>query len=140
MLFSRKYISADTAVEDFEREVAAPFMRRSFVLDTPPDRAELTLTALGFYRLFINGREITRSLLAPYITNPEELVVYDNYDISEYLKVGKNTVAFMLGNGFQNNYGGFIWLFHKASYRSAPKLAFALEIFRGEEKELIEAD
>ena len=140
MLFSSKYISGDTAVEDFEREVAAPFMRRSFVLDTLPDRAELTLTALGFYRLFINGREITRSLLAPYITNPEELVVYDNYDISEYLKVGKNTLAFMLGNGFQNNYGGFIWLFHKASYRSAPKLAFALEIFRGEEKELIEAD
>lgn len=140
MLFSHKFISANTDMDDYYREAAAPYMRRSFVLEDVPLRAELTLTALGFYRLFVNGRELTRSLLAPYITNPEQLVVYDRYDLTQYLKKGKNTLAFMLGNGFQNNYGGFIWLFHQASYRSAPKLAFALELFSGDTKEIIEAD
>lgn len=140
MIFSRKFICAGTEYDDYDRELPAPYMRKSFSLDALPDRAELTLSALGFYRLFVNGKEITRSLLAPYITNPEQLLVYDNYDLLPYLKEGKNTLAFLLGNGFQNNYGGFIWLFHEASYRSSPKLAFALELVKGEEKSVIEAD
>ena len=48
---------------------------------------------------------------------------------------------FLLGNGMQNAFGGFIWDFHKAGFRSAPKLAFAVEILYADGTvQIIEAD
>ncbi len=139
-MLSKKFISATKEYADWEREVPAPYMRKSFELTALPECATLTVTALGFYKLFVNGREVTRTALAPYVTNPDQLLVYDRYDIKEHLRVGKNTLGFMLGNGMQNNFGGFIWLFQLAPFRSAPKLAFALEYTIGDSKTLIEAD
>ncbi len=139
-MLSKKFVSATLEYADWEREVPAPYMRRCFELEGLPDSASLTVCGLGFYRLFVNGREITRTHLAPYLTNPDQMLVYDAYDVGLYLREGKNTLGFLLGNGFQNNFGGFIWLFQEAPFRSAPKLAFALEYERGGEKTVIEAD
>ena len=139
-MLSKKFVSATLEYSDWEREVPAPYMRRSFELASIPECATLTVCALGFYRLFVNGQEITRTRLAPYVTNPDQLLVYDLYDIKDRLTVGKNTLGFILGGGFQNNFGGFIWLFQEAPFRSAPKLAFALEYVTDGEKTLIEAD
>ena len=125
-MLSKKFVSASLEYADWEREAPAPYMRRSFELTKIPDSASITVCALGFYRLFVNGREITRTHLAPYVTNPNEMLVYDGYDLREHLNAGKNTVAFILGNGLQNNFGGFIWLFNEAPFRSAPKLAFSI--------------
>ena len=69
----------------------------------------------------------TRGALSPNITNPDNTLYYDNYDITEHLKVGGNAIAFVLGNGMQNT-DFKQWDFHKASFRSAPKLALALEL------------
>ena len=140
MLFSSRFISGPLETDDFIKDVSAPYMRRSISIDKIPYTAAITITALGFYRLFLNGKEITRSHLAPYVTNPNEIIFYDTYDIKDLLCVGKNTFAFFLGNGFQNNYGGFIWMFHEAPFRSAPKLAFAIEFETDGELTVIEAD
>lgn len=45
--------------------------------------------AAGFYKFFVNGKDITKGELAPYISNPDELVYYDRYDVSECLKDAK---------------------------------------------------
>ena len=140
MIYSKKFIYGTDEPEDYTREVCAPYMRKNLVFDKLPDTATITLTALGFYKLYVNGREITRTHLAPYVTNPNEIILYDTYDIRDMLTVGRNTVAFHLGNGFQNNYGGFIWLFDKAPFLSSPRLAFAIEYECDGEKNVIEAD
>ena len=140
MLFSNKFVCGPTQLEDYSCDVRAPYMRKNIVLDKIPKAAAITLTALGFYKLYVNGREITRTHLAPYVTNPNEIIFYDTYDIRDMLTEGKNTIAFLLGNGFQNNYGGFIWLFHEAPFRSSPRLAFAIEYESDGEKTVIEAD
>ena len=49
---------------------------------------------------------------------------YDEYEVT--LREGENVFAIHLGNGFQNNPGGYIWDFDKASFRSAPMLAFSV--------------
>ena len=36
--------------------------------------------AAGFYKFFVNGKDITKGELAPYISNPDELVCYDRTD------------------------------------------------------------
>ncbi len=136
MIFSEKFIKATEEYCDYSRYVPAPYMRRSFVLEKAPEKAEITLTALGFYRLYINGTDITKGILAPYISNSDQTVYFDNYDITKYLTAGKNTVAFILGNGHQNCFGGHVWHHDMVRYRSAPKLSFAIEA----DELVIEAD
>lgn len=78
--------------------------------------------------MWINGREITKGLLAPYISNPDDLVYFDDYDLSPYLiPDAENVLGFQLGNGMLNAAGGATWDFDKAAFRGAPKLAFLLE-------------
>lgn len=78
----------------------------------------------GFYELYINGQRCTKGRLAPYISNPDDLVYYDEYTLA--LPAGENVIGVWLGNGFQNNPGGYAWEFDKAPYRSAPQLALEL--------------
>ncbi len=68
------------------------------------------------------------------------MLPYDFYDILPYLVYGENTIAFILGNGMQNAFGGFIWSFDKNKYDSAPKLSFALEVKIDGEYTVTEAD
>lgn len=127
MKFSSSFIFASPEINELEKFVAAPYFRKVVCFDRLPEKAEITLTGLGFYRLWINGTEITKGILAPYISNPNHFVYYDNYDILEYLNDGENVFGFMLGNGMQNAPGGAIWNFHKADFRGAPRFAFCIE-------------
>lgn len=135
-MLSDRFIAATSAYATFERHIPAPYLRKTFYLDAPPRTARLTVTGLGFYRLFLNGEEITASYLAPYISNPDHVVYYNEYEIASRLRAGKNVLGLLLGNGFLNNIGGFPWRMDEASFRSAPKAAFALEL----DDTVIEAD
>ena len=66
--------------------------------------------------------------MSPYISNTNDYIYYDEYDV--LLDVGENVFGILLGNGFQNNPGGHIWDFDKASFRSAPM--FSLYVTQGE--------
>lgn len=127
-MFSAKFVSATRDHATYDRSVAAPYLRRTFVLETLPEKAEITVTGLGFYRLFVNGKDITKGLLAPYISNDDQIVYYDKYDLSGLLTVGENVIGFLLGNGMHNCVGGNVWDLDLALFRSAPKLAFALTL------------
>lgn len=128
MDFPKQFISATREYGDYERQVSAPYMRKSFVLEAEPDKGEVLISGLGFYRFFVNGKELTKSILAPYISNPDHIIYFDTYDLTRYLQKGKNVVGVILGNGMQNAYGGFVWDFEKAPWRSAPMLALRLEV------------
>jgi len=128
MLFPNKFISAGTEYADYDKIVPAPYIRKNFTIESEFDKADIIITGLGFYRLFINGTEITKCKMAPYISNPDQIVYFDRYDITKYLKKGVNTVGLILGNGFQNCFEGTIWDFDKAKWRSAPKTALRIEV------------
>lgn len=125
MIYPDFFIAASYEYADIERFVSAPFFRKKFTAHKTA-KAEILIGAAGFYKLFLNGRDITKGELAPYISNPDDIVYYDRYDVSNYINEGENVVAVLLGNGFQNNSGGAIWDFDKAPWRSAPKFAMRL--------------
>ncbi|MBR0509899.1 MAG: family 78 glycoside hydrolase catalytic domain [Clostridia bacterium] len=127
MEFPETFISAGTAFTTFDSFVPAPYFRKSFFAALPASGA-LRITGLGFYRAWVNGTEITKGLLAPYISNPDDLVYFDDYDVTPYLRDGKNVLAVQLGNGTQNNVGGSVWLFDLARSRGVPRFAFRLEV------------
>ncbi len=140
MKLSRKFIKATDKLCDFDEFISAPFIRKTFELDFVPEKAEITICGLGFYEIYINGENITKGFLAPYISNPDDLYYYDNYDITEKLKKGKNVIGIILGNGFRNSFGGFVWDFEKASCRGPLITALCLEA-EGEDKNFeLEAD
>ena len=126
-MFSNKFIKATENYCTYEKHVNAPLFRKIFDVKDNKN-GEIIICGLGFYRLFINGKEITKSYLSPYISNLNHIVYYDKYDLSNELKIGKNVIGVILGNGMLNCMGGHTWGFEKADYRDAPKLAFKLKI------------
>lgn len=127
-MLSTKFICASKEYTTYDTHVPAPYIRKNIYIADNVKSASVTVCGLGFYRIFINGTDITKGLLAPYISNPDDILYYDSYDMAPYLKNGKNTVAFILGNGMLNCTGGTAWDFQLARYRSAPKLAVSLDI------------
>ena len=127
MFLSDRFICATRKYAQLDIAVPAPYLRREFHYDGHSD-AELTITGLGFYELFINGIKITRGYLSPYISNSSQKIYYDCYDIRPYLAEGCNVIGIVLGNGMQNCFGGFVWDFDKTPFRTAPLLALALEL------------
>ena len=140
MILSEKFICAGEEYSTFEKRIPAPIFRKDVQLSGDIKKAEITVCGLGFYKFYLNGANITNGRLAPYITNSEQILYYDNYDITELIK-SENRFEFILGNGMQNAFGGFIWDFEKAENRSSPKLAFALELtYKNGKTEIIQAD
>ena len=119
----KQFIKATKEFANFEKWVNAPYFRKSFNLDFSPEKAEIDISGLGFYVLFINGKNITKGHLAPYISNLDHYCYYDTYDVSPYLKKGENVIGVMLGNGFMNPFGGSVWDFDKVEWKNAPCLA-----------------
>ncbi len=129
MKFSKIFAAATREYNDFEKFVPAPYMRKIFDCGGKKlAKAEVTVCSTGFYRIFINGREFTKGPLAPYITNPDSILFCDNYDITNDISESKNVLAFILGNGMVNAPGGSVWDFDTATWRSAPSVAFSLEL------------
>ena len=140
MQYSARFIKATRELCDFDRHVPAPYIRKAFSLDFEPEQAEITICGLGFYELYVNGRNVTKGPLAPYISNPDDVRCYDRYDLSGLLAKGVNALGIILGNGFRNAFGGFVWDFDKASCRGAPAVALCLEASAGERAFEMEAD
>jgi hypothetical protein len=79
-----------------------PLLRREFRIDKPLRRAVLSLCGLGQHELRINGRRASASVLDPGWTDYRKTVLYDTLDVSRLLRVGRNALAVLLGNGFYN--------------------------------------
>ena len=128
----KQYIAGTKEYNELTKHVCAPIFKKVF--DYTGDFARLEISVVGLYRLWVNGKEITKGWLAPYFSNPNQVVYYDEYDVSALLQEKNNAIVVLLGNGFvnSNSHGG--WDFDKASYRAAPK--FYLGIYDGEKQNL----
>ena len=119
-----QFIKATDKYCTIKENIPAPIFRKTFEISSDVASARLDIATPGFYELYVNGENITRGLLAPYIANPDQIVYLESYDIAPYLKVGKNAVAVILGNGFANqDVDG--WEFNKASFRAPLSVAIS---------------
>ncbi len=130
----KNFIKAGNKYTQIGEAVPAPYIRKSFHVDFFAEKAALKICTPGFYELYINGKNITKGFLAPYISNPSEVLFYDEYDISKYLVKGENVVGFILGNGFANQTVAS-WEFSKAEFRAPLSVCAVLEA-EGEGKSL----
>ena len=97
-----------------EEGCISPYIRAEF--EAPCRSAEITLCGFGYANLYINGRRVGDEFFLPlnscYHYNPNLLCVKNDgeelgsrtypvkYDISDYLKEGKNALCVHLGPGW----------------------------------------
>jgi alpha-L-rhamnosidase len=97
---------------DRHSEVAGPnriaaeasLLRKDFTLGKSVQSARLTITALGAYNAFINGKRVApHTLLDPGFTDFHKHVLYQTYDVTSMLASGENTIAAILGSGWHGS-------------------------------------
>lgn len=137
--FSTKFVHGTTEYSTFYKHARAPIFRKTVNFSQKPQEAEILITGLGFYQLFVNGTDITKGFLAPYISNPDDIVYYDSYNLVPYLSQGENVIAILLGDGMQNLITN-VWNFDKTKFTSAPKLALTFNAKNENETVSFEAD
>lgn len=114
------FIRADYEKERKE-ESECLLMRRDFEVSGKIKRAKVYVTAKGLYEFRMNGEKIGKDYLTPGFTNYKCRTQYQAYDVTNRLKEGKNTVGFILGDGW---YKGYINWNEKRNWYGDHKAAF----------------
>jgi len=78
----------------------APYMRKPFLATSPVVKARIYASALGLYKLYIDGKQVSRDLLRPGWTDYKKRVQYETYDVTSWIKPGPHAVGMVLGNGW----------------------------------------
>ena len=69
-------------------------------MSKPIASARIYATALGAYKIWVNGKSVGDQILAPGWTDFRERVMYQAYDVTANVKAGKNAIAAELAPGW----------------------------------------
>ena len=115
------------ATADTEGSAAGrvPLLRRAFRLSAVPVRARVYVTALGSYRLTVNGGPAGPGRLVPDWTDYRDRLTYQTYDVTRLLRRGGNAVGVVLGAGW---YAGRMGYSSKRYTYGPPPVRLLLEL------------
>ena len=85
----------------------AALLRREFAASKTVKSARLYTTAMGSYRMFLNGKRVGQDVLTPDFTDYTKRVLYQTYDVTSLMEGGNNTLAAILGDGWFGS--GLTW-------------------------------
>lgn len=74
--------------------------RKEFTIGNLPEKATLTVTALGIYEVSINGKMVSDYCFTPGYTNYKKHIQVQNYDITALLSQGENVIEITVANGW----------------------------------------
>ncbi len=120
-----KWISGNCKVKRSERYPVDCF-KKEFTADKEIKKARLYITACGLYAVSINGSVNLAMPLAPGITDYKKRIQYQTYDVTEYIKDGKNEITAELADGWYRGSTGAWGL--RNQYGTQTKLLAQLEI------------
>jgi alpha-L-rhamnosidase len=86
----------------------AAYLRRTLALSKKVQSARLYVTALGSYRVFLNGSQVGADVLTPDFTDYRKRILYQAYDVSSLLEKGNNVISALLGDGWYGS--GLTWV------------------------------
>ena len=78
----------------------AAYLRHTLEISKPVQRARLYVTALGTYRVFLNGNRVGTDVLTPGFTDYRKRVLYQTYDVTKQVVPGANLLGALLGDGW----------------------------------------
>ena len=101
-LFNKSDWKAEWITTGKEISHGSPIFRKEFSVEKQIDNAYVFATAAGFYELSLNGSRVGDHVLDPAITDFRKTVLYSTYNVTKYLKQGKNALGVMMGNSAYN--------------------------------------
>jgi len=78
----------------------ASLFRKEFKLKKAVESARLYVSALGSYRMFLNGNPVGKGVLTPEFTNYNSRITYQTYDVTALINKGGNVIGSLLGDGW----------------------------------------
>jgi alpha-L-rhamnosidase len=106
---------------------ACPLFRKEFAVRGDVRRATVYGSALGVYRLYLNGKPVGDDYFTPDWTDYKKRVYYDAYDVTGLVRSnGPNAIGGVLGAGWYA--GGVGWQQMRGHYGDRPRLFAQLEI------------
>ena len=107
-----------------KRESGSVLFKKTFCINDLIISADISLCGLGIYKLYVNNHCVNPDSFDPAITSYSKRILYDVYDVNEFLSRGKNTIIVELGGGYfcpPEKYWGW-----RMAWHGNPKLALLL--------------
>ena len=106
-----KWIGLDSSFSwddplNFHSKLSARYFRKEFKSsptstnrDKKIRQATASISGLGLYELYLNGKKVGDQVLSPTISDYSKKIYYNTFDITNFLEIGSNTIGVSLGNG-----------------------------------------
>ena len=118
MLFEAKWITYQTgeykSAED-KYGNPSPYFRKSFTLARKPRRATLFASALGVFKLYLNGEEVSNDYLSPGWVDYAKKLAFVRYDVTHLVRE-QNALGAVLGDGWAVGHIGSEHTFKRNNY------------------------
>ena len=132
------WISMGPMEEDEEGRGSVSYLRRVLTLAEAPRRVVAHATALGVYRLYVNGVRASDVELAPGWTDYTARIEYQTYDLTALFQPGPNTVEIVAAPGW---WAGHVAWFGKRLYGDQPAASAEIQLVHGDGRtEIITTD
>ena len=92
------FITIETEEDQDDRK--GSYLRKEFVIRKEVKAAYAYVTALGLYHLYLNGKKVGEDEMTPGWTSYNKHLLYQIYDVTDYLKKEVNAVAGHIGAGW----------------------------------------
>lgn len=117
------FVSAET--EAFYKETSSgTYVRGCFAVRKEIKEAYAFTTAHGLYNFYLNGKRVGTDEMTPGWTSYRRHLLYQTYDVTDYLKAGRNGAGAMLAPGWYKGVMGLT----KARNNYGEQTAFSMEI------------
>lgn len=117
---------SDKYDKDFE---PSPMFCKQLKLKSSIVKARLYISAVAYYKLWVNGEEASQNVLDPGYTHYDKRNLYVTHDVTRFVKEGLNSLSVVLGNGFYNAAAPVAtWDFEKARWRNRPRFIAELRV------------
>lgn len=77
-----------------------PWLRKTFELPARPVQAVIYVASVGYHELYVNGHKVDDTVLAPGTTDYRVRARYVTYDITKFLRRGRNAIGIWLGTAW----------------------------------------
>ncbi len=128
MLFNSKWITYKTGDHHSPYDKygnPSPYFRYTFLTDGSIKRATVFASALGVYKLYLNGEPLSNDFLSPGWVDYRKKLPFVRYDITSRL-VDKNAIGAALGDGWAVGHLGSNYAFLRCGY--SDRIEFTLLI------------
>ncbi|NQU53596.1 MAG: family 78 glycoside hydrolase catalytic domain, partial [Bacteroidetes bacterium] len=149
-----KWIGSSISKSGNEWDLPSPYFRKETLIQKEIKKARAYISGLGYYELYINGQKVGDHVLSPNQTNYDRrdvekwdesrignmntTVLYEVFDVTEFLQKGVNAFGVILGNGWYIQADRPL---DKGLWYDTPRLIAQFEIeYKDGSKEIISSD